>query len=115
MREKIKENIHHSSKKYFGKLYLELLNIVFDEMFNFSYSFLILYLKMSSITTIMPMLEILGFSSATATYLTGTCGTNSLEDCLLGWHCRRGYNHQMSHESWRDGDDRNKNNSGYFT
>jgi hypothetical protein len=35
---------------------------------------------MISVTVIMRMLEILGFSSAAATYLTGTCGINSLDE-----------------------------------
>jgi hypothetical protein len=35
---------------------------------------------MSSVTTIRTILERLGFSAATATYLTGTCGINSLDE-----------------------------------
>jgi hypothetical protein len=35
---------------------------------------------MSSVSTIRTMLERLGFSQAAATYLTGTCGINSLDD-----------------------------------
>jgi hypothetical protein len=35
---------------------------------------------MSSVTTIRMMLERLGFIAATATYLTGTCGINSLDE-----------------------------------
>jgi hypothetical protein len=35
---------------------------------------------MSSVTTIRTMLERLGFSTATATYLTGTCGINYLDE-----------------------------------
>jgi hypothetical protein len=35
---------------------------------------------MSSFTKIMTMLKILGFSSAAATYLTGTCGIDSLDE-----------------------------------
>jgi hypothetical protein len=35
---------------------------------------------MSSATTIRKMLERLGFSSAAATYLTGTCGIDSLDE-----------------------------------
>jgi hypothetical protein len=35
---------------------------------------------MSSVTTIRTMLESLGFSSAAATYLTGTCGINFLDE-----------------------------------
>jgi hypothetical protein len=35
---------------------------------------------MSSVTTIRAILELLGFSSAAATYLTGTCGINSLDE-----------------------------------
>jgi hypothetical protein len=35
---------------------------------------------MSSVTTIRKMLERLGFSAAAATYLTGTCGINSLDE-----------------------------------
>jgi hypothetical protein len=35
---------------------------------------------MSSVTTIRTMLERLGFSSAVATYLTGTCGINYLDE-----------------------------------
>jgi hypothetical protein len=35
---------------------------------------------MSSVTTTRNMLERLGLSASTATYLTGTCGINSLED-----------------------------------
>jgi hypothetical protein len=61
-------------------LYLELLNIVSDEIFTFSYLLLILYPKMSSVTKIRTMLERLGFSAAAATYLTGTCGINSLDE-----------------------------------
>jgi hypothetical protein len=37
-------------------------------------------MKMSSVTTIRTMLEILGFSAAAATYLTGNCGINSLDE-----------------------------------
>jgi hypothetical protein len=61
-------------------LYLELLNIVSDKNFTFSYQLLILYSTMSSFTTIRTMLERLGFSAAAATYLTGTCGINSLDE-----------------------------------
>jgi hypothetical protein len=35
---------------------------------------------MSSVTTIGTMLERLGFSAAAVTYLTGTCGINSLDE-----------------------------------
>jgi hypothetical protein len=35
---------------------------------------------MISVTTIMNILERLGFSSAAATYLMGTCGIDSLDD-----------------------------------
>jgi hypothetical protein len=35
---------------------------------------------MSSVTTIRTILERLGFSSAAATYLTGTCGIDSLDE-----------------------------------
>jgi hypothetical protein len=35
---------------------------------------------MSSVATISEMLESLGFSSAAATYLVGTCGINSLDE-----------------------------------
>jgi hypothetical protein len=35
---------------------------------------------MSSVTTIRTMLERLGFSAASATYLTGTCGINYLDE-----------------------------------
>jgi hypothetical protein len=35
---------------------------------------------MSSVTKIRTMLENLGFSSAAATYLTGTCGIDSLDE-----------------------------------
>jgi hypothetical protein len=35
---------------------------------------------MSSLTTIRTMIELLVSSSATATYLTGTCGINSLDE-----------------------------------
>jgi hypothetical protein len=35
---------------------------------------------MSSVTTIRTILELLGFSAAAATYLTGTCGINSLDE-----------------------------------
>jgi hypothetical protein len=35
---------------------------------------------MSSVTTISMMLERLGFSSVAVTYLTGTCGINSLDE-----------------------------------
>jgi succinate dehydrogenase/fumarate reductase flavoprotein subunit len=35
---------------------------------------------MSSVTIIRTMLELLGFSAAAATYLTGTCGINSLDE-----------------------------------
>jgi hypothetical protein len=35
---------------------------------------------MSSVTIIRKIVERLGFSSATATYLTGTCGINSLDE-----------------------------------
>jgi hypothetical protein len=35
---------------------------------------------MSSVTTIRTTLERLGFSAAAATYLTGTCGINSLDE-----------------------------------
>jgi hypothetical protein len=35
---------------------------------------------MSSVTAIKTMLERLGFSAAAATYLTGTCGVNSLDE-----------------------------------
>jgi hypothetical protein len=35
---------------------------------------------MSSVTKIRTMLERLGFGAATATYLTGTCGINSLDE-----------------------------------
>jgi hypothetical protein len=37
---------------------------------------------MSTITTIRTMLERLVFSSAAATYLTGTCGINSLDEIV---------------------------------
>jgi hypothetical protein len=37
-------------------------------------------MKMSSFTTIRTMLERLGFSAAATTYLTGTCGINSLDE-----------------------------------
>jgi hypothetical protein len=43
-------------------LYIELLNIAYDEIL------------------IRAMLERLGFSAAAATYLTGTCGINSLDE-----------------------------------
>jgi hypothetical protein len=43
-------------KKYVGKLYLELLNIVSDEMCTFLYKLLILYLTMSSVSTISTMM-----------------------------------------------------------
>jgi hypothetical protein len=35
---------------------------------------------MSSVTTIRTMLERFGFSAAAATYLTGTCGINYLDE-----------------------------------
>jgi hypothetical protein len=35
---------------------------------------------MSSVTTIRTILERLGFGSAVVTYLTGTCGINSLDE-----------------------------------
>jgi hypothetical protein len=35
---------------------------------------------MISVTTIRTILELLGFSAAAATYLTGTCGINSLDE-----------------------------------
>jgi hypothetical protein len=35
---------------------------------------------MSSVNTIRTVLERLGFSSAAATYLTGTCGINYLDE-----------------------------------
>jgi hypothetical protein len=35
---------------------------------------------MISVTTIRKMLERLGFSSSTVTYLTGTCGIDSLDE-----------------------------------
>jgi hypothetical protein len=34
---------------------------------------------MSSVTTIRKILELLGFSSVAVTYLTGTCGINSMD------------------------------------
>jgi hypothetical protein len=40
----------------------------------------IFYPKMSSVTTIRTMLERLGLISAAATYLTGTCGINSMDE-----------------------------------
>jgi hypothetical protein len=61
-------------------LYLELLNIVSDEIFTVSYFLLIIYLTMSSFTTIRAMLEQLDFSPSVATYLTSTCGINSLDE-----------------------------------
>jgi hypothetical protein len=35
---------------------------------------------MSSVSTIMKTLEILSFSQAAVTYLTGTCGIDSLDE-----------------------------------
>jgi hypothetical protein len=61
-------------------LYLELLNIVSDEIFTFSYLLLILYLTMSAVSTIRKMLDRLGFSQAVATCLTGNCGIDSLDE-----------------------------------
>jgi hypothetical protein len=61
-------------------MYLDLLNIVYDEICTFSYLLLILYLKMSSNTTIRTIIERLVFSSDVVTYLKGTCGINSLDD-----------------------------------
>jgi hypothetical protein len=49
-------------------------------MFTFTYSLLILYLKISPVTTIRTMLECLDFSSSAATYLMGTCGIVSLDE-----------------------------------
>jgi hypothetical protein len=49
-------------------------------MFSFSYLLLILYPTMSSVDAIRTVLERLGFSEAAATYLTGTCGIDSLDE-----------------------------------
>jgi hypothetical protein len=38
---------------------------------------------MSSVNAIRKILERLGFSEAVATYLTGTCGIDSLDEILL--------------------------------
>jgi hypothetical protein len=42
--------------------------------------FFIIYPKLSSDTTIRTMLQCLGISEDVATYLTGTCGIDSLDD-----------------------------------
>jgi hypothetical protein len=61
-------------------LYLDLPYLVFNVIFTVTYSLLVIYPKMSSVTTIRTILDRLGFSSAEATYLTGTCGSDSLDE-----------------------------------
>jgi hypothetical protein len=62
----------------FETSYIATLNTVFIETFSSSYLLLILSPTMSSVNSISKMLERLGFIEAAATYLTGTCGIDSL-------------------------------------
>jgi hypothetical protein len=64
----------------FETSYLATLNTVFVETFSFSYELLILSPTMISVNSIRKMLERLVFSEAAATYLTGTCGIDSLDE-----------------------------------
>jgi hypothetical protein len=61
-------------------MYLELSYVIFNAIFTLKYNFLILYPKMSSVTTIRKILKHLCFSSAAATYLIDTCGIDSLDE-----------------------------------
>jgi hypothetical protein len=61
-------------------LYLELSYLIFDAFCTFTYQLLIIYTIIVSATTIRKIIEGLCFSSYAATYLTGTCGIDSLEE-----------------------------------
>jgi hypothetical protein len=64
----------------FETSYLATPNTVFNETFSFSYLLLILSPTTIAVNSIRKMLQRFGFSEAAATYLTGTCGIDSLDE-----------------------------------
>jgi hypothetical protein len=66
----------------FESPYLAIPKTVFNKTFTFSYYLLILSSTMSAVNSIMTMLQRFGFSDAAATYLTGTCGIDSLDEIV---------------------------------